>query len=87
MVRHMKTLHEVVADVDPDAVTAVEQVVGKRGGKKQVWRFKVTQAEGLHTLFSAAFRGATENGFVAVSLRTDTFGESAAWLALEQEPT
>ena len=63
----LKTLREVVADVDPDAATAVEQVVGKRGGKKQVWRFKVTQAEGLHTLFSAAFRGATENGFVAVS--------------------
>ena len=38
----------------------VQQVAGKRGGKKQKWVFKVTQAEGLHTLFSPAFRGAAE---------------------------
>ena len=63
----LKTLQEVIADVDPAAVTPVEMVTGKRGGRKQLWRFKVTQAEGLHTLFSPAFRGATENGFVAVS--------------------
>ena len=63
----LKTLHAVLADVDPGAVTPVQQVVGMRGGVKQQWSFKVTQAEGLHTLFSPAFRGVAENGFVSVS--------------------
>ena len=63
----LRTLHELLADVDPAAVAPVQQVAGKRGGQKQKWIFKITQVEGLHTLFSPAFRGATENGFVAVS--------------------
>ena len=68
----LKALREIVADVDQGAVTDLQQVLGRRGGQKQKWAFKVTQAEGLHTLFAPAFRGATENGFVAV-------GPAGAW--------
>ena len=55
------------ADVDPEAVTPLEMVAGKRGGVKQKWTFKVTQSEGLHTLFGPAFRGEAESGFVSLS--------------------
>ena len=30
----LRTLHELLADVDPGAVTPLTQVAGKRGGKK-----------------------------------------------------
>ena len=63
----LRTLREVIADVDPGAATEVQQVLGRRGGQKQRWSFKVTQSEGLHTLFSPAFRGVGEGGFVALS--------------------
>ena len=63
----LRTLRELLADVDPSAVTEVLQVLGKRGGVKQKWSFRVTQAEGLHTLFAPAFRGVKESGFVSVS--------------------
>ena len=62
----LKALREVLADADPEAVTELQQTAGKRGGKKMKWIFKVTQAEGLHTLFSPAFRGATDGGFLSV---------------------
>ena len=68
----LRALYEIVADVDPGAVTELQQVLGRRGGQKQKWSFKVTQAEGLHTLFGPAFRGVQENGFVSV-------GPAGAW--------
>ena len=80
----LRTLHELIADVDPAALTQVQQVAGKRGGKKQKWVFKVTQAEGLHTLFSPAFRGAAENGFLALSLAGAFAFHPPAVLSVEQ---
>ena len=80
----LRTLHELLADVDPGAVTPVTQVAGKRGGKKQKWSFKITQAEGLHTLFSPAFRGATENGFLSVSSAGAFAFHPPAVLSIEQ---
>jgi hypothetical protein len=63
----LRCLHEVISDADPGAVEALQQVQGKRGGQQVKWSFKVTAAEGLHTLFGPAFRGVTESGFVAIS--------------------
>ena len=63
----LRVLHAVLADADPGAVEPVTQVLGRRGGQQVKWSFKVTKAEGLHTLFSPAFRGISENGFLSVS--------------------
>ena len=63
----LRALHEVLSDVDPQALTPIRQTRGKRGGKKMQYNFKVEQAEALHTLFSPAFKGVSESGFVALS--------------------
>ena len=63
----LRALHEVLSDVDPRALTSIRQTRGKRGGSKVQYTFKVEQAEALHTLFSPAFMGVAESGFVALS--------------------
>ena len=80
----LKTLFEIIAEVDPEAVSPLVQVAGKRGGRKQKWSFKVVQAEGLHTLFSPAFRGVAESGFLALSLVGAFAFHPPAVLSVEQ---
>ena len=80
----LTALREILADVDPGAVTPLLQTAGKRGGRKLKWSFKVTQAEALHTLFSPAFRGAADGGFLSVSPAGVLAFHPPAVLAVEQ---
>ena len=63
----LRALHEVISDVDPLALSQIRQSKGKKGGQKVQYSFKIEQAEALHTMFSPAFLGVKESGFVALA--------------------
>ena len=62
----LRALHEVLSNVDPEALTQIRQTKGRKGGKQVQYTFKIEQAEALHTMFSPAFFDVTESRFAAL---------------------